>query len=236
MNPYTGRKSVLLTGATGQLGSALIDALSSSFDIIALTRQSPSLLPRLAVEVFDAENNSKFERALREVSCDLSDMSQIISTVTAISALVPRVDHVINCAGDSQFLGNMIDAHFIADAAINQFRLHVIAPAVICSVLFHSKWKHMKTEDRSVSIVNVSSISGLKLFPDTGQGMYAASKSAENMATIHMASEYSRYGIRVNAVCPTSFPGIIPIKTVVDVIVAALDSQTTGQLYKIDAQ
>ncbi|MGU3468841.1 SDR family NAD(P)-dependent oxidoreductase [Methylobacterium sp. C33D] len=236
MTLSTGRKSVLLTGASGQLGSALIDALSPNFDIIALTRQSSSLSPRLATEVFDADRSTTSKKSFQEVFCDLTDIHQIISVLTTISALVPRIDHVINCAGDGRFLGNMIDAHFIANGAGNQYHLHVVAPAVICSVLFHSKWKHLRTEDRSVSIVNVSSLAGLKLFPGTGQGMYAASKAAENMMTIHMASDYGRYGIRVNAVCPNSFPGIIPVKSVVDVILSTLESQATGQLFKIDAQ
>lgn len=47
------------------------------------------------------------------------------------------------------------------------------------------------------AIVNVSTLSTLKPFP--GEGAYAAGKGGLNVLTKHMANDFGRFGIRVNA-------------------------------------
>ena len=53
---------------------------------------------------------------------------------------------------------------------------------------------------RGGSIINISSIAGKKLGPNTAA--YASSKAGLQALTACMAQEVGRYGIRVNAICP----------------------------------
>ena len=60
--------------------------------------------------------------------------------------------------------------------------------------------KHLIEAKNGGAIVNISSIAGKILPPNTSA--YAASKAAVQSLTASMAQEVGRYGIRVNAICP----------------------------------
>jgi dehydrogenase/reductase SDR family protein 4 len=55
-------------------------------------------------------------------------------------------------------------------------------------------------EKKNGSIINIASVEGLK--PSLGLGLYGVSKSALIMLTKSQASEWGKYGIRSNAICP----------------------------------
>ena len=70
-------------------------------------------------------------------------------------------------------------------------------------------------ERESGSIVNIASIAGL--VAGKGGAAYTSSKHAVIGLTKHMASEYARYGIKINAICPGTI--VTPlIKEVADTI------------------
>ena len=61
----------------------------------------------------------------------------------------------------------------------------------------------MPTERKSGSIINISSIAGLRAeVPEVGPAPYGASKAAIINLTQVAAIEYARDGIRVNAIAP----------------------------------
>tara|TARA_B100000767_G_scaffold273217_1_gene302767 strand:+ start:2327 stop:3097 length:771 start_codon:yes stop_codon:yes gene_type:complete len=55
-------------------------------------------------------------------------------------------------------------------------------------------------EKKNGSIINIASVEGLK--PSLGLGLYGVSKSALIMLTQSQASEWGKFGIRSNAICP----------------------------------
>ena len=55
-------------------------------------------------------------------------------------------------------------------------------------------------EKKNGSIINIASVEGIK--PSLGLGLYGVSKSALIMLTQSQASEWGKYGIRSNAICP----------------------------------
>ncbi|MGO4714236.1 SDR family oxidoreductase [Bradyrhizobium sp. 2TAF24] len=166
--------------------------------------------------------------------CDLTNQEQIVRTIRAISGLGAKIHYVINGAGDSRFLGTTTDATIIAEDARRQFELHVFAPAVICSALFQFQWKNIPVREQLASVLNITSLSGVQVFKGTGQGFYAASKAAAHMLTMHMAAEYGRYGVRVNALAPNSFPRIVGTEVVASNALRISNADVTGRIFKID--
>lgn len=65
--------------------------------------------------------------------------------------------------------------------------------------------KHMIENGIKGSIINTSSMSGIRPKSPEGGHSYSTSKAAINMLTACWAGEFAKYGIRVNAVCPGFF-------------------------------
>ena len=233
MNPSTGRKTLLLTGAAGRLGTALIEMIDGQLDVIALTHRTGLQTASRDASVFDVETGHHERSSVRSIRCDLSSEQETISTIQTVASLSDSIDYVINAAGDLRFLGSTTDAMMMADDVRRQLELNVLAPTLICSALFHYHWKQKPVEGRRASILLMSSLSGAQAFLDSGQGFYAASKAAVSMLATHMAAEYGRYGISVNALLPNSFPSIVSTKIVASNALKILSDGQSGSLFKI---
>ena len=83
-------------------------------------------------------------------------------------------------------------------------------------------------------VVNLSSTSGLYVFPGLGQSVYSASKAALNYLSMHMGDEFSSLGIRVNALSPTSFPEIISTESVADGVRRLIESDSNGRVLVLE--
>lgn len=233
MNPSTGRKTLLLTGAAGRLGTALIEMIDGQLDVIALTHRTGLQTASRDASVFDVETGHHERSSVRSIRCDLSSEQEIIRTIQTVASLSDSIDYVINAAGDLRFLGSTTDAMMMADDVRRQFELNVLAPTLICSALFHHHWKQTPAEGRHASILLVSSLSGAQTFPDTGQGFYAASKAAVSMLATHMAVEYGSYGISVNALLPNSFPRAVDTRIVASHALKIISEGQSGNLFRI---
>jgi NAD(P)-dependent dehydrogenase (short-subunit alcohol dehydrogenase family) len=223
----------LLTGASGLLGSELIKMASDQLDIIGILHRRSLRTASDSALSFSVDSGRHENLPVRTVECDLSRQDEIVSAMKMITSLVGNVDFVVNSAGDARFLGSLTDAMFLKDDARRQFEINTFAPVTICSALFHLQWKNVPVNEQRVSILNVSSISGTKVYKKRGQGFYAASKAAANMLTMHMAADFSSYGIRVNALCPNSFPRLVATEVVASNALKILSGDQSGGIFTI---
>ena len=210
MPPYalTGLdgKAAVVTGAgrMRSIGRPIAVALARAGCDVVLTGtgRSPDRYPddeKAAgwrdVESVADEVRATGRRALPVVS-DVSDLAAVEALAARVDEVFGRVDVVVNNAGAAR--GE--DRRPVVDLEPDLWRQ--VIDVNLTGSFFMSKvfGRRMIEAGRGGSIVNISSIAGKRLGPNTSA--YAASKAGLQALTACMAQEVGQNGIRVNAVCP----------------------------------
>jgi NAD(P)-dependent dehydrogenase (short-subunit alcohol dehydrogenase family) len=104
--------------------------------------------------------------------------------------------------------------------------------------VFQQSWKNERAANHEFNrcVINVSSVSGLHVLPNVGQGFYSASKAALNFLTRHLAQELQTYSVRANAICPARFPECIPVGRVVDKVLELVRSRRNGEVVEVSGK
>ena len=233
------KRVCLLVGGGGVLGNAICRLLRSKYDIAVVYRRKPPLAPSQLQRFVDpldpGTSLEENENPVFAIKADLSERSQQQRVVELVSARFGRVDLLINAAVHS-FWASMIDDDRLLDSAAEQFGINVILPLTLSVQVARHFWREESSDTVPLSrnVINMSSVAGCAVYPELGQSVYAASKAALNHLTRHMAIEFSRLGVRVNALAPNSFPHIVPIERVVEKIVDLDEGRETGQVVVLD--
>lgn len=223
---------LLVTGLSGRLGEAVAELLPHALIAGVFHRNLPTV-PSQALQPLDPDGRPPpGQPAAFVIRADLSKRRECERVVEVALARFGRIDHLVNIAADVRFLGPTTEAWAWERDAIDQFRLNALVPVRLASMIARDYWRHRPEENRirKRSVVNVSSISGLQVFPASGQAAYSASKAALNFLSLHMCEDYASIGIRVNVVAPHAFPTEVKTENVATSIVALLDSNATGMI------
>jgi NAD(P)-dependent dehydrogenase (short-subunit alcohol dehydrogenase family) len=233
------KRVCLLTGASGLLGTAFIERFADEYQIAAVYNRNPIQFPTQDQVFVDpllpsrqiAENNG----AVLSIRTDLSSPGEIDSLIDEVIGQFGRIDLLINSAAQRTWL-HLLDEKTM-DAAESVMRVNVLGPLRLSVGIANRCWRMDPDAnlENNRNIINVSSTSGIFVYPDLGQGLYAMSKAALINLTYHLASDLWDIGIRVNAVAPDSFPSRISTDAVLDAISGFDQSDVTGQvlpLYK----
>lgn len=175
MSEFENKIAVVLGGSTG-IGAAVAEGLhAGGADVTVVSRSGTAPDGCIAIAL---------------------DITDFIAVETMLSGLVStkgQLDIAINCAG----------------VEMKPARLHETVPDVIAQMLqvnLQACLMAMRSElalmlpQKSGCIVNLSSVAGARGF--AGGASYAAAKAGVELATRSCAHEYSRDGIRINAVAP----------------------------------
>jgi NAD(P)-dependent dehydrogenase (short-subunit alcohol dehydrogenase family) len=183
------RRTLLLTGASRGIGHATVKRFSSAgWRVITCSRHAfPEQCPwaagpedHIQVDLADADDTFS---AINEIKQRL-DTSQLDALVNN-AAVSPKAD-------GGRRLGS-IDT--TVDTWEHVFRVNFFAPIMLARGLLD------ELKAAKGSVVNVTSIAGSRVHPFAGAA-YATSKAALAALTREMASDFGRFGIRVNAIAP----------------------------------
>jgi NAD(P)-dependent dehydrogenase (short-subunit alcohol dehydrogenase family) len=229
------RRVCLLTGASGFFGTEFIRQYAERYTIAAVCNRGVIGFATQDQAFFDPLDLSRpvssNEYAVHSIASDLSGAKGVDTVVREVLDKFGRVDLLINAAA-LRVCSRLMTAPGSSDAASDMFQVNVLAPLRLSLALARSFWIHDSASNarHNRNIVNISSTSGLFVYEDTGQAIYASSKAALNHLTYHLASEFWELGIRVNAIAPDTFPGRVSIEEVLEAVIRLDTSADTGQV------
>src|SRR6478672_9278010 len=186
MSLLTGQV-IIITGASSGLGEQLARALAACRAVPVLAARRAERLGALQAEVPQAD----------VVACDVTreaDRERLMDTVIGRHG---RIDGLVNNAGAGA-AGPALRTP--AEAFSRVVDLNLTAPYALSCLAAH----HMR-QGGGRSIVNVASVMGLRSIGQIADAAYVASKAGLIGLTRELASQWGRYGIRVNAVAPGFF-------------------------------
>jgi NAD(P)-dependent dehydrogenase (short-subunit alcohol dehydrogenase family) len=230
----------LITGSAGKLGSALADALLGTHEIAAVYRTERPRFPSQLRIPLDVARAPVEEAPVPRAFCvqgDLTKKDDVRRIVEVVLARFGQIDALVNCAADTRYHGKLLELCFDSSSVEKQLQTNCIAPMNLISAVFQESWKNERVTNRKFNrcVINVSSISGLYVYPSLGQAFYSASKAALNFLTLHLAYELADYSVRANAICPSRFPDSIPTEKVVARLKNLLGSHVTGEVVEVSS-
>jgi len=193
------KKTIVITGGTGVLGSAMARAVASAGAAVAILGRRKDAAEKLAAEIALAGG-----RAVG-ISADVLNNEQLVSARNVIQNELGPVDVLVNAAGGNM-AGAVIppDKNFF-DLSMDAFQQVVdlnLTGTVLPTQIFA---QDMAAKKKGV-IINICSMAAFR--PISRVVGYSVSKAAVENFTSWMAIEMARKfgeGIRVNAISPGFF-------------------------------
>lgn len=182
------RKIAVVTGGARGIGRAIGEAFLEAGATLVITDLDAGEGRRCADALTGGSRRAAFE------AMDVRDPSAVRAAADNIANAFGRVDILVNNAG--------IARNSPGEATSDDEWLEVLDinlnGVYWCCREFGRRMLHQK----SGSIVNIGSMSGLVVNRPQPQAAYNASKAAVHMLTKSLAAEWAPKGVRVNAVAP----------------------------------
>jgi short-subunit dehydrogenase len=183
----SSRPLAVITGASSGIGEQYARRYAREGYDLVLVARSADVLQSLAGEL-----RQRYRVDVDVHPADLTDAEAVAGLVKTLTTELPRLDHLVNCAGVAPN-GDLIDTD---EAALTQMiDLNITA----LTLLTRAAIIRMRTAGAG-TIVNVASAAGYQPMPHLAA--YAASKSYVLMFTEAMYEENRRHGLRIFAVSP----------------------------------
>lgn len=180
-------RKVLVTGAAGRIGAAIVGAFASLGDRVVATDLDSD---KLTAKVGPLAGQSG---PIITLPADIADEREVERLVATAIETLGQIDILVNCAGifPNTPVVEMGTAEWDLVYNVNLRAPFMLSRAVARQMLAH---------DLRGAIVNISSGAGSSA--RTGGSHYCGSKAALEMLTQVLAIELGPRGIRVNAVAP----------------------------------
>jgi NAD(P)-dependent dehydrogenase (short-subunit alcohol dehydrogenase family) len=189
-----GKKALITGSSGGGLGSEIVRVFAEEGAEVVVTGRSQDRGAAVAAELRDAGHSAHF------VQADLSEKEQCRRLIAESVAAMGGLDILVNCAvplrtGDDRAVDevpeDVWDEMFMVNSTAPRWLIGFGLPAMLAA--------------GESSIVNVTSRTALRGCPNLAA--YSASKAALEGLTRSIAMDYSRQGVRCNAVAPGFITG-----------------------------
>src|SRR3954454_16094067 len=187
MKPNLEDRVVIVTGASSGLGEQMARALAGAGAVPVLAARRAERLAALSEELAGAD----------AVTCDVTDAADRERLVDHVMKHHGRLDGLINNAGAGATAPALPTS---AEAFARVLDLNLTAPFAL-SCLAAARMRG----NGGGSIVNVASVMGLRSISEIPDAAYVASKAGMIGLTRELATQWGRYGVRVNALAPGFF-------------------------------
>ena len=184
-----------ITGASGGLGAQFARTLARAGAAVVLAARRTDRLKELRAQIEGEGGDAHL------VELDVCDLGSVRAAVAHAETEVGSIDILINNSGVSttQRLLDVTeeDYDFVFDT--NTKGAFFVAQEVGKRMIARARGAAPGTFTGG-RIVNIASMAGLKVLPQIG--VYCMSKAAVVHMTRAMATEWGKFGINVNALCP----------------------------------
>jgi NAD(P)-dependent dehydrogenase (short-subunit alcohol dehydrogenase family) len=187
LKPFA-EKVIAVTGAASGIGRAVAVYLANRGASLAISDVQKDALTKLSGELSAA--GARVEATV----VDVSNPGQVKDWIEKTVKTLGKLDGAANIAGIS---GSMVDR--LEAQTDEDWKLVIDINLSGTMYSMREEIKHLKDGG---SIVNASSVLGLRSAPDPGSASYVASKHAVLGITRQAAREYGHRNIRVNCVNP----------------------------------
>ena len=189
---FKGRVAIV-TGCSTGLGVQMAKALAGQgCDIVAIARRQ-NLIDEVAADIA----NTYGVKTLA-IKCDITDTEAVNAAVDEVLAKFGRIDILVNNAGTGAVAPaeDITDEQFENEFNIDLFGSFRFARAVAKKYMIDAKF------GRIINIASMYGLVGNKVAPASP---YHAAKGGVVNLTRALASEWGKYGITVNSICPGYF-------------------------------
>lgn len=183
-------KVAIVTGAGTGVGKATTKRLFSEGCKVVLIGRDRSKLTRVISEL-----NSK--KNLLAVKADITKEADVVNIIEESISAFDTIDILVNNAG---ILNDPMPFHSTSD----EQWMDLINTNLIGTFRTTKAVLPIMMKKRSGSIVNISSLQGIRSIQNVPLSVYGATKAGVIMFTKSIAVEYGEYGIRSNCIAPAT--------------------------------
>ena len=176
-----GRQVILVTGACGDIGSAIVRALNDDGALVVPSDYVPN---ERALAAIPAEVSDRF------LQCDVRDAHQVESVFDTVQAIHGKITGVVCAAA-------VVDWAPVLEIAVEQWERVIATNLTGCFLVARAAAARM---ERGGSLVLIGSWIGVH--PARNLASYCAAKAGVEMMSRCLALELGQLGIRSNVVAP----------------------------------